>query len=127
MSRVADWNAAVAERDDVSRRRADQLRDLGRWQAAADTYAAVLAEDPDDDDARAGYGLALACLGEPEAAIAEFDRVLGSSPGHFLARYHRAITSPALGRDDRARADLDHLIDSGGDEFYLWSDRVCCG
>lgn len=107
----------------MSLARAEQLRDLGRWDEAEAAYAEVLAADPDNDDARVGHGLMLVALGAFDTAIEEFDRVLARAPGHTGARYHRAFTCALLRRDDEARADLDRLLADGFTEWYVWADR----
>ena len=71
----------------------------------------LLADDPDDVDARAVLADGLLLSGRPAEALVEFDRVLEANPEHVRARLHRASeiykTDPAT-----AIAEYAALIES---------------
>ena len=98
--------------------------EAGQWQAAARLWRGRTRSAPNDGDAWAGLGLALARLGDDEAALAALDRaaVLGiERPGLATARgqalLRRGAAAEAVTAFDRALAadphDLAGLVGLG--------------
>jgi tetratricopeptide (TPR) repeat protein len=79
----------------------------GRYDEAADQFAAALAEDPDRVDALVGLGLSRYRQGAWDEAIEALGRVAAREPGYAIARLYLALAY--LQRGDAARAE-EHLL-----------------
>lgn len=73
------------------------------FEAALDTFEAVLAEFPSFADVRNKAGLCLAMLGRHEEALGHFDAALEENPSYAEAHLNRGIVLNELGRHEEAQ------------------------
>lgn len=112
---IPEFNIAIERADDEPSRRVARLKRaeaaLGarEYALAADDFALLLRESP--QDARLQFGLAMARLGSGDAAgaVALFDALLARRP-QAAAHYGRALALRELGRRADALSDVERAL-----------------
>jgi predicted Zn-dependent protease len=110
---IDDLAAAVhhAPRDAALRlRRAELLRQVGRYRECAEDLARAERLAPGDPAVDFTRGLLYLDTGEPARARAALDRLLSRAPDHGEALVLRARASLAIGERAQATRDYDHAL-----------------
>lgn len=98
----------------------------GRLEAAAQAYAARLAQAPDDTDARVGAGFAALRRGRLSEAEAHFSRAEAMAPRYADAAFGLALVRERQGRIPEAKAALRRALalDGARPEFQEAMGRL---
>ncbi len=101
--------------------RAERLVRAGHVAEAAELYAALVADDPEDVSALLGLGSALLALSRYEGAERELRRALRLAPEMSKVRYQLGLTHFKRGVYSSAVAELRRAIelDAGNPAAYL--------
>jgi tetratricopeptide (TPR) repeat protein len=103
--------ANAPERSPIASALAAVLRDLGRYQEAAEVLQSVLARDPADWAALVGLGLLARCRGDDTGAAALFAQALRYGPGHAGMRLELALSLSRAGRLDEAEVEYRAVLE----------------
>ncbi len=80
--------------------------EAGRYEEAAEEYAQLVAEKPDDGSLRASLAGALGALGRYDAALAELTKAIELEPLNVEAYHNRAVIHER--REEKAKAVADY-------------------
>lgn len=94
-----------------------------RGEDAAAAFGEALEIEPDDRNARYGYGRALLATGDADKALETFNGLLDRNSGDFAARVYRIISLRDLGRNAQALRDSDRLIQDFPDRNTGYIER----
>lgn len=114
----------VPPKPDDRLRRAGTLHAEGKLEAAAASYAVLLAERPDDPQLNFLMGLLEGQRGAFPAAIERFTRLLTLQPEHAEARLSLARALRAAGRGDESLAEFDRLLATQPENVDLRYERA---
>jgi tetratricopeptide (TPR) repeat protein len=84
----------------------------GRYQEAADEFAAAVAADPKSARALVNLGTALGQLGDLDAAIEQYERALAVDPDQLTAHFNLGSTLVEQGRATQAMPHLETVLES---------------
>jgi tetratricopeptide (TPR) repeat protein len=90
---------------------ANDLRELGRLDQAEAVVNAVLAEDPNNFEARVGLAHIKRRRGDRQSSLAEFEIAAKLNPGHATLRLEVTNDLRELGRLDQAEAILTAVLE----------------
>lgn len=82
----------------------------GRFQAAAEIYALILARAPNHAEILNNQGVVLQQMQRYEAALANYDRAIAARPDYANAHYNRGTLLRKLMRPDEALASYDRAL-----------------
>jgi tetratricopeptide (TPR) repeat protein len=91
-------------------KRANVLKDMGRYDAAIAGYDQAIARRPDYAHAYCNRGVVEQALGRVEAALSSYGRAIALDPTDFMAPYNRALLMQDCSRWEEALADYDRAI-----------------
>jgi tetratricopeptide (TPR) repeat protein len=96
----------------------DEYND-GDFAGAELTLAAVVAENPDDAEARKTLALALAAQGKNVEAIEQYSKVVEAQPDDHVTLYRLALLERLAGKPNDALAHLQKAIELQQDDSYI--------
>ncbi|WP_119421521.1 tetratricopeptide repeat protein [Desertibaculum subflavum] len=105
------------------RARARMLSDLRRWGDAAADHSRVLAERPDDAEARYNRALAHSLAGNKQAALVDIDMVMVRNPHDPAMLIEKSIILRGMGNFDAALAALERAMADGDDRGIALRER----
>lgn len=105
LERLEQLGYLDAESPKGDRNLAGSLFEAGRYAEAAEAYAALLAEEPDDGSLRASYGGVLGALGRYDEALAQLDRAIELEPLNAEAYHNRGLVHERRGEREAAIAE----------------------
>ena len=91
-------------------KRANVLKDMGRYDAAIASYDQAIARRPDYAHAYCNRGVVEHALGRAETALASYERAIALDRTDFMAPYNRALLMQDCSRWEEAVADYDRAI-----------------
>jgi predicted O-linked N-acetylglucosamine transferase (SPINDLY family) len=106
--------------------RLQQARALQRarkWIEAADLFAQLLAEDPEDADALHSFGVLHAQRGDRETAIALIAKAIALAPENAIAHYNHGKALRDAGRHEEALRSYDRATALMPQNVDAWSNR----
>lgn len=96
----------------------DEYND-GDFAGAELTLAAVVAENPDDQEARKTLALALAAQGKNDKAIQQYSKVIAAQGDDHVTLYRLALLERLVGKPKDALAHLQKAIELQQDDSYV--------
>lgn len=103
--------ALAATAPDIARAEAQFA--AGKYAAAAKTYEAILARDPNNVEALVGLSTIFQYLDVPDSALKWAQAALRVAPDNNDALIARVNAWISLGENDKARADVDKVLKAG--------------
>ncbi|MHB1016429.1 MAG: tetratricopeptide repeat protein [Coriobacteriia bacterium] len=91
----------------------------GDFTAAEDALEELIAENPEDLDARRSLALALSAQGKNDEALAQYATIVEAEPGDHETLYQMAVLERLLGDADNAVEHLEAAVDAEPAVAYL--------
>ena len=105
LERLEQLGYLDAESPKGDRNLAGSLFEAGRHAEAAQAYAVLLAEEPDDAALRASYGGVLGALGRYDEALEQLDKAIELEPLNAEAYHNRGLIHERRGEREAAVAE----------------------
>ena len=102
---------------------ASSLHRAGRLDAAAQAYARILHEWPDETGALTPFAAIALARGEAEQALALVERALAAAPDEVIALSVQGAALQRLGRLDAARESFERVLAQQPGHAESWNNR----